>query len=320
MAVIADTQTQTTRLQDHPDWCEPTIPARAGFGLRHRHFTELFALKEDKPEAWQQLKNTIWFEVHTENYFGDGGLPRRFLEKVRADFPLSLHGVGLSLGSAEGMDRDHLEKVAAVVEAYAPGLVSEHLSFSKAKGHFLNDLLPVPYHPASLELFCRHIDQTQDRLKRQILIENPSTLLGYKESSMREADFLAALVERTGCGILLDINNIYVSAHNLGDAPLDYFEGFPFAAVQEFHLAGHRQEVSEAGSLLIDDHGSQVSDPVWQLFDQSLGFFDRAIPCLIEWDTDVPCLQTLSDQAALAQQHLDAAFARDGADPKRECA
>ena len=205
------------------------IPARAGIGLRAEHYREVVATR---PAVG-------WFEVHSENYFGDGGAPHHYLEQVRRDYPLSLHGVGLSLGSADELNRTHLEKLKALIQRYEPGLVSDHLSWSSVDGRYLNDLLPLPYTGESLRHVAAHVSAAQDFLGREILIENPSSYLQYRHSDMGEAEFLAELSARSGCGILLDVNNIYVSASNHGFDAQAYLRAIPPTRVREIHLAGH---------------------------------------------------------------------------------
>ena len=265
------------------------IPAAAGIGLRFPHHEQVL----------QQQPAVAWFEVHAENYFG-GGSPRQVLERVRCDYPLSLHGVGLSLGSAEGLDRTHLQRVAELVRSTEPGLVSEHLSWSIVGGQYLADLLPLPMTEEALEVVCRHVEQTQTTLQRRILIENPSTYLQFQHSTIPEWEFMAAVAQRSGCGILCDVNNIYVSASNHGWDPQAYLAALPAAAVGELHLAGHAVRTLDDGSVLrIDDHGARVAAEVWALYRQALRCFG-ATPTLIEWDTDIPAFDVLLDEAAQA--------------------
>jgi uncharacterized protein len=271
------------------------IPAAAGIGLRFAHHEIVTATRPAVP----------WFEVHAENYFGHGK-PRHSLEALRRDYPVSLHGVGLSLGSADGLDRLHLERLTALARAIEPGLVSEHLSWSLTGGQYLADLLPLPMSEEALDLVCRHVQQVQDALKRAILIENPSTYLQLEHSTLPEWVFLRELAARTGCGILCDINNIFVSASNHGWDPQQYLAGLPCAAIGEFHLAGHAVRTLEDGSLVrIDDHGSRVAPAVWTLYEQALERFGPR-PTLIEWDTAIPEFDVLLDEAALAAQRLRA--------------
>ena len=270
------------------------IPAKAGIGLRFQHHEAVAQTRPDIP----------WFEVHTENYMG-GGTPLTYLEAIRADYPISLHGVGLSLGSAEGLDGAHLARIARTVERVEPALVSEHLSWSVVGQHYLADLLPLPMTEEVLEVVCRHVDQVQAYLKRQILVENPSSYLRYRHSTIPEWEFLAAVAERTGCGLLCDVNNIYVSACNHGWDPLVYLAALPPAAIGEIHLAGHTVRQLEGGQILrIDDHGSRVIPEVWSLYGKALERFGP-VPTLIEWDTNVPALDVLLDEATRAATLLD---------------
>ncbi|WP_432257598.1 MNIO family bufferin maturase [Cupriavidus sp. TMH.W2] len=270
------------------------IPARAGIGLRFRHHQ---AVLEERPPI-------AWFEAHTENYMGGGSAPD-CLDAIRRDYPISLHGVGLSLGSAEGLDAGHLERVRRVVERVEPGLVSEHLSWSISGGTYLADLLPLPLTEEALTVVCRHVDQTQTYLKRRILIENPSTYLRFGHSIIPEWEFLAEVSRRTGCGILCDVNNIYVSASNHGWNALTYLDALPPSAVAEVHLAGHSVRPLDQGRVLrIDDHGSRVAQPVWDLFEQALRRFGT-VPTLIEWDTNVPALEVLMEESAIAQAAME---------------
>lgn len=279
------------------------IPAAAGIGLRFPHHAQVV----------QTRPAVAWFEIHAENYFG-GGSVRRVLEAVRRDYPLSLHGVGLSLGSAEELEPRHLARLAELVRALEPGLVSEHLSWSVVGGRYLADLLPLPMTEEALEVLCRHVEQTQEHLRRRILIENPSSYLQFAHSSIPEWEFLAALSARTGCGILCDVNNIFVSAGNHGWDPIGYLEALPPGAVGEIHLAGHALRTLADGSVLrIDDHGSPVAAAVWDLYEQALRRFGPR-PTLIEWDTDIPPLQVLLDEAARAAAIL---ARREGPDHAR---
>ncbi|MBF6989453.1 DUF692 domain-containing protein [Cupriavidus sp. IK-TO18] len=270
------------------------IPARAGVGLRFRHHQ---VVAEERPAV-------AWFEVHTENYMGGGSAPG-YLDAIRRDYPISLHGVGLSLGSAQGLDMTHLARVREVVARIEPGLVSEHLSWSVAGGTYLADLLPLPMTEEALAIVCRHVDQTQTYLKRHILVENPSTYLRFAHSTIPEWEFLAEVARRTGCGILCDVNNIYVSASNHGWDATTYLAALPPAAISEIHLAGHSVRQLEQGrTLRIDDHGSRVAPAVWALYEEALQRFGP-VPTLIEWDTDVPALDILMEEAAIAETALE---------------
>ena len=247
-----------------------------------------------------------WFEVHIENYMG-GGTPPRYLDAIRRNYPVSLHGVGLSLGSAEELDPAHLARVRGIVERIEPALVSEHLSWSVVGGTYLADLLPLPMTEEALEVMCRHVDQVQACLQRPILVENPSTYLQFRHSTIPEWEFLAHVAARTGCGILCDVNNIYVSACNHGWDASAYIAALPSAAIGEIHLAGHAVKTLDDGrTLRIDDHGSRVAGAVWALYAEALARFGP-LPTLIEWDTDVPVLEVLMDEAARAEAVLEEA-------------
>jgi uncharacterized protein len=265
------------------------IPAAAGVGLRFPHH-ELVV--QGRPQV-------AWFEVHAENYFG-GGAARRVLTSVRRDYPISLHGVGLSQGSAEELDGRHLQRIAELVRSIEPGLVSEHLSWSVVGGQYLDDLLPLPMTEEALAVVCRHVEQTQAALQRRILIENPSSYLQFRHSSIPEWEFMTAIAQRTGCGILCDVNNIFVSASNHGWDAERYLNALPAAAVGEIHLAGHALRTLDNGrTLRIDDHGSNVATEVWALYVQALRRFGPK-PTLIEWDTDIPAFEVLLDEATQA--------------------
>ena len=272
------------------------IPVAAGIGLRFPHHDQVL----------QQRPRVAWFEVHAENYFG-GGAARRVLASVRRDYPLSLHGVGLSLGSAEELDAQHLRRIAELVRRTEPGLVSEHLSWSVVGGQYLADLLPLPMTEEALDVVCRHVEQTQTALQRRILIENPSTYLQFRHSTIPEWEFISAVAQRTGCGILCDVNNIYVSACNHGWDPQVYLQALPATAVGEIHLAGHAVRTLEDGSVIrIDNHGARVAAEVWALYAQALRRFGNR-PTLIEWDSDIPAFELLLDEAAQATALLHSA-------------
>ncbi|HEX3486001.1 MAG TPA: DUF692 domain-containing protein [Micropepsaceae bacterium] len=270
------------------------IPSTPGVGLRfpHHHY-----VADSKPSIG-------WFEVHTENYMG-GGTPLRYLEAIRHDYPISLHGVGLSLGSAEALDENHLQRVRDVAMRIEPGLVSEHLSWSVVGGTYLSDLLPLPMTEEALDAVCGHVCQVQDVLARQILIENPSSYLQFAHSTIPEWEFLAAVAARTGCGILCDVNNIYVSARNHGWDASRYLAALPKAAIGEIHLAGHSIKNIGGRELRIDDHGARVCSEVWALYREALARFG-AVPSLIEWDTNIPEFDVLADEASKAQRIMDA--------------
>ncbi len=270
------------------------IPASAGVGLRFRHHQEVLG---ERP-------GVAWFEVHSENYMG-GGTAARYLDAIHRDYPISLHGVGLSLGSAEGLVPAHLARIRKVVERIEPGLVSEHLSWSVAGGTYLGDLLPLPMTEEALDIVCRHVDQVQTHLRRRILVENPSTYLRFRHSTIPEWEFLSAVARRTGCGILCDVNNVYVSASNHGWDASAYIAALPPEVVGEIHLAGHSvRQIEQGPTILIDDHGSRVAPEVWKLYRAALKRFGP-IPTLIEWDTNVPALDVLMSEAAIAETALE---------------
>jgi hypothetical protein len=270
------------------------IPAAAGIGLRFSHHR---AVLEERPR-------TAWFEVHAENYMG-GGKPLAYLEAIRRDYPVALHGVALSLGSAEGLDARHLQRLATLARRIDAGLVSEHLAWTASGGVHFPDLLPLPYTEEALDLVCRNVERAQQALGRRLLIENPSSYLRYRHSSIPEPEFIGAVAARTGCGILCDVNNIYVSACNHGFNALAYLRALPVEAIGEFHLAGHRVRKLEDGrEIRIDDHGSRVASEVWALFAEAVRLFGER-PTLIEWDTDVPPLATLLREAACAARILE---------------
>lgn len=269
------------------------IPALAGIGLRFPHHQ---AVIERRPRV-------AWFEVHTENYMG-GGAPLRCLEAIRRDYPVSLHGVGLSLGCADGLDAAHLDRIARLAARIEPGLVSEHLTWSISDGNYLGDLLPLPLTEEALDVVCDNVDRFQHALRRQILIENPSSYLRYRHSTIAESEFMVALARRTGCGILCDVNNVFVSAANHGWDAVAYLEALPPVEVKELHLAGHTvKQLSDGAELRIDDHGSHVEPAVWALFRQAVLRFG-ARPTMIEWDTNIPALEVLVEQADRASAIL----------------
>ena len=272
------------------------IPARAGVGLRFAHHR---AVIEERPPL-------PWFEVHTENYLG-GGPNLRALEDVRRLYPVSLHGVGLSLGSAQGLDATHLDRVADLADRIEPSLLSDHLSWCVVDGHYLPDLLPLPMTEEALTVVCRNVDAAQQHFRRQILVENPSSYLRYRHSTIPEWEFLAAVSRRTGCAVLCDVNNIHVSACNHGWSAQAYLDALPADAVAQIHLAGHSLRALEDGrAIRIDDHGSRVAPEVWALYRQALLRFGP-LPTLIEWDNDIPPLDVLLDEAAIADRLLSEA-------------
>lgn len=271
------------------------LPPRAGAGLKAEHIDAI--LTDDYRIGF--------LEVHAENYMGDGGPAHKGLAAIRAEFPLSVHGVGLSIGSEGGLDPVHLERLARVVERYEPSMVSEHLAWSSHDAGYFNDLLPVPYNSQTLDRVVSHIVQIQDRLKRPILLENPSTYVAFEQSTMRETDFIRQIASKSGCGLLLDINNVFVSATNHGWKPLQYMREFPLELVEEIHLAGHAEDVDDEGDLLlIDAHDRPVADAVWKLFETVISQAG-ALPTLVEWDNDVPDWPILRREAQMADAVLD---------------
>jgi uncharacterized protein (UPF0276 family) len=266
-----------------------TIPNwSTGIGLRSPHLAEIAATR---PELG-------FLEVHAENYMAESAALDWLLE-LRRDYPVSLHGVALSLGSAEELDRAHLGRFKALIGRIEPVLVSEHLAWSAIGGAYLNDLLPLPYNEESLDIFCSHVEEAQEAIGRRLLIENPSSYLRYRHSCIPEAEFLTEVARRTGCGILCDVNNIYVSARNFGFNPIAYLDALPVEATGEIHLAGHH--TAEDVDILIDDHGSRVAQPVWELYAAALRRLGP-VPTLIEWDTNLPALEMLLDEARHAQE------------------
>ena len=266
------------------------LPARAGVGFKPEHFDAILA---EGPDVG-------FFEVHAENYMGAGGPPHRRLEALRQKYPLSLHGVGLSIGSPRPLDREHLARLANLVNRYEPGMFSEHLAWSSHSAGFFNDLLPLPYTEETLAEVAEHVDQTQNALGRCILIENPSTYVRFAQSEIPETEFLAELVGRTGCGLLLDVNNVAVCAANHGFDPCAYLDAFPLEFVGEIHLAGYAEADDDAGEkLLIDAHDSPVRPHVWALYARVIAEIG-APPTLIEWDNGAPAWEMLRDEALRA--------------------
>jgi len=264
------------------------VPARAGIGLRSAHHDAIDA----RPPVG-------WIEAHTENYFHEGGTAVRALERARANYPLSLHGVGLALGSADALDRDHLARIKRAIRRFEPALVSEHACWGHAGGEHFNDLLPLPFTEEAVEVLAAQVREAQDFLGTRLLIENVSAYVAFEHSHLTEWEFLGAVVERAGCGLLLDVNNVYVSSKNFGLDARAFIDGVPAAAVGEIHLAGH----AVSDGVLIDDHGSQVCDEVWALYGYAIRRLG-ARPTLIEWDTDIPPLAILVDEAARADRIL----------------
>lgn len=271
------------------------LPNSAGVGYKPQHFSEIL----------EQAGPVGWLEIHAENYMGDGGRPLAQLRHLSEKFPISVHGVGLSIGGEGPLDAEHLARLKHLVGWLNPASFSEHLAWSTHDTHFLNDLLPLPYTDATLTRICDHIDQVQNTVGRRMLLENPSSYLAFDDSTWSEPDFLREVATRTGCGLLLDVNNVFVSATNLDYAPQAYIDAYPLDQVGEIHLGGHDEDEDDHGHpLLIDSHGREVVDPVWSLLDYVL---DRSgpKPVLVEWDTDVPEWPVLRDEAVRAQTALE---------------
>lgn len=266
-----------------------SLPPAAGIGLRHPHFGDF--LSERQPVSW--------VEVHSENFLGDGGPDLAALTVIRDHLPVACHGVGLSLGSAGGLDAAHVALLARLFDRIQPAMVSEHLAWSAFAGTYLNDLLPSPWTEESLAVLCRNIEAAQEAFGRRILVENPSTYFVFPQSDIPEWEFISEVVRRTGCGVLLDVNNLYVSATNLGLSYSHSLGSIPYGAVGEVHLGGHSRRSRGGDYVLIDDHGSQVCDEVWALYADVLARAG-AVPTLIEWDTNIPDLAVLLAEAKTA--------------------
>jgi uncharacterized protein (UPF0276 family) len=280
---------KTSRFPAYP------VDGLTGTSFKHEHLRAI--LGDDAKDRF--------FEVHAENYMGAGGPPHDALTRIRRDHPVSLHGVCMSIGGPRPLDKAHLDRFKALVDRYEPALVSEHLAWSTHDTTYYNDLLPLPYTPATVSRVADHIDEVQETIGRPILLENPSSYVLFPESTISETDFIRALVRRTGCGLLLDVNNVFVSATNHGYSALSYLADFPLDHVGEIHLAGHsEQEDDEGDLLLIDSHDGPVADAVWKLFDIVIGRCGP-LPTLIEWDSDIPDWPVLKAEAAAAQAILD---------------
>lgn len=270
------------------------LPNTVGAGFKPDHFA-----------AIRDTRGPVGFlEVHAENYMGAGGLPHAQLAALRADFALSVHGVGLSIGGPGQLDADHLARLRLLCDRYEPDSFSEHLAWSSHGSEYLNDLLPLPYTDETLSLVCDHIDTVQSALGRRMLLENPSTYVLFEHSTIPEVDFLRAVAARTGCGLLLDVNNVFVSCTNHRTNPRDWLAGFPLDLVGEIHLGGHTTEDLPSGPLLIDAHGTPIADPVWALFAEVIAQTGPR-PTLVEWDNDVPEWPVLQAEAQRAQDILD---------------
>lgn len=272
----------------------PSLPNAPGVGYKPQHFQEIL----DNSGVVQ------WLEIHAENYMGAGGRPLAQLEHLSERFPISVHGVGLSIGGEARLDPDHLDRLKTLVGWLQPTVFSEHLAWSSHESAFLNDLLPLPYTQDTLDRVCTHIDQVQNTIGRQMMLENPSSYLAFSESTYSEPEFLRQVAKRTGCGLLLDVNNVFVSATNLNYDPRGYISDYPLEYVGEIHLGGHDEDHDDHGApLLIDSHGKPVVDPVWALLDHTLAISGPK-PILIEWDNDVPAWPELHAEAERAAAAL----------------
>ncbi|WP_372800797.1 MNIO family bufferin maturase [Paracoccus seriniphilus] len=265
------------------------LPRSAGLGFKAQHFP---AIRETKPQLG-------FFEIHAENYLGEGGAPHAMLTALRQDYALSIHGVGLSIGGPS-LDETHLARVKALCDRYEPDSFSEHLAWSSHGAEYLNDLLPLPYTAQTLQQICDHVDHVQEVMGRRLLLENPSTYVIFAQSEIPETEFMNQIAQRTGCGLLLDVNNVFVSCVNHRMDPLAYLNAFPLHRVGEIHLGGHDEEELPSGPLLIDSHGSEVAEPVWALYGEVLSR-TGAMPSLVEWDNDLPDWQVLLAEAQRAE-------------------
>ncbi len=293
---IAVPRSSARSAADHAFPAFGALPRRAGIGLKNEHAADLL---RDRPPVG-------FLEIHAENYMGAGGPPHHLLKGLRETYPLSVHGVGLSIGGVEDLDERHLDRLAALIERYAPQSFSEHLAWSTHAGVYFNDLFPIAYDDAALKRVVRHVQRTQERLRRPMLLENPSTYVAYARSDWSETDFLTEIARQTGCGLLLDVNNVMVSCVNHGHDAYAYLDAFPMWAVGEIHLAGYVERQDSLGArLLIDAHGSAVADDVWALFQRATARLGPT-PTLIEWDNDVPELQILLKEARAADTVLAA--------------
>lgn len=272
-----------------------TLPNRPGVGYKPQHFAAIM----------QDANPVEWLEIHAENYMGEGGRPIAQLRHLAEKFPISVHGVGLSIGGEDPLDTAHLQRLKHLCDWLKPASFSEHLAWSTHDGHYLNDLLPLPYTDETLTRVADHVAQVQDVLGRKMLLENPSAYLAFAESTLSEVELLNEIVHRTGCGLLLDINNVFISATNQKTSAIDYIDSFPLEHVGEFHLGGHDEDTDETGALLlIDSHGREVVDPVWALFDYTLNKSGPR-PALIEWDANVPDWPELAAEATRCAQVID---------------
>ncbi|MCY4241783.1 MAG: DUF692 domain-containing protein [Rhodobacter sp.] len=273
------------------------LPAAPGVGYKPKHFQDIL----DSPGT------VSWLEIHAENYMGGGGRPLAQLRRLAERFPISVHGVGMSVGGEAPLDPEHLARLKTLVEWLEPASFSEHLAWSTHEGEFLNDLLPLPYNSETMARVCAHIDEIQSAIGRRMLLENPSTYLAFSETTLTEIEFLTEIARRTECGLLLDVNNVFVSAANQHTNATDYIDDFPLHLVDEIHLGGHEEDADENGErLLIDNHASEVVDPVWKLYEHAIARGGPK-PTLIEWDNDVPDWPVLAAEAHRAATVLEAA-------------
>jgi len=277
---------------------ETSLARDAGIGLRPGHYRDVL----------QTLPKVGWLEVHSENYFGDGGAPLHYLEQARKHYPVSLHGIGLSLGSTDPLNKAHLKQLKSLIDRFDPLFVSDHLCWCSHNGIYLNDLLPLPYTEEALQHFSERVSRTQDYIGRELLIENPSTYLKYNHATINEAEFLSEVAVRSGCALLLDVNNVYVSTMNQGFDAHSYIDSLPVDRVREYHLAGHTARDLPEGTIYIDTHDAPVAEPVWNLYEYTLNTIGQR-PTLIEWDTNLPALQVLLDEAQRAETLYEAAHA-----------
>ena len=274
-----------------------TLPNRPGVGYKPQHFSDIM----------QDASPVEWLEIHAENYMGQGGRPIAQLRHLAENFPISVHGVGLSIGGADPLDKEHLNRLKYLCDWLDPASFSEHLAWSTHDGHFMNDLLPLPYTAQTMQRVADHVNQVQDMIGRKMLLENPSAYLAFKESTLSEIELLNEVVNKTGCGLLLDINNVFISAMNQKTQPRDYIDQFPLEHVGEFHLGGHDEDEDETGAmLLIDSHGREMAEPVWELYKYTLSKSGPR-PSLIEWDANVPQWPQLAAEAVRAAEFLDQA-------------
>ena len=288
------------------------LPKRAGVGLKSEHYQVII----------DQQPDLGWFEIHPENYMGAGGPPHNYLTKIRELYALSVHGVGLSIGGADRLDKRHLERLKTLIDRYQPQSFSEHLAWSSHQGRFYNDLLAAPYTDETLQVVCDHVDEVQNALGCPMLLENPATYIAFENSTIDEIDFLTAIAKSTGCGLLLDVNNVFVSCTNHNKNALSYIERFPHQFVGETHLAGHGDDLDDAGAkLLIDAHDREVCDDVWDLYELALAC-GGAVPTLIEWDNNIPEFDVLFAEVQKADSYqvsaLNAAKKIAGDSPKEE--